>query len=260
MSQGTIRFEYQDSIGWITVENPKKLNAISLKMWSELDTVLAAMPENCRCIVLRGDGERAFVSGADISEFAERRRSSDDVRSYDEAADAAMRRLHEMPQPTVAMISGYCLGGGVALALSCDVRIAADNSQFAIPAARLGLGYGASGLKKLLDAVGTPSAIDIMASARRIGAEEAWHMGLVNQICAANHLKTVIEDYVTMIARNAPLTVRAAKRTIRELSTIHSAVNLDLCARFAAECFASEDYLEGARAFMEKREPRFTGR
>ena len=233
---------------------------MSLRMWRELDEVLREIGDEVRCIVVQGAGERAFVSGADISEFAERRRSPQDVAAYDDTADSAMARLQDMPQPTIAMICGYCLGGGVALALSCDIRLASDTSEFGVPAARLGLGYGAPGLKKLLDAVSVPVATDIMVSARRIAAAEAYQIGLVNRLWPAEALGREVEAYAAAIARNAPLTVRAAKRTIKELARVNPDADLDLCRRLAAECFASDDYLEGARAFMEKREPHFSGR
>lgn len=259
MSEGRIGFEQRSSIGWITVDNPAKRNAVSLRMWEQLGSLLDGVGADVRCLVVRGAGDKAFVSGADISEFAEMRRAPEDVAAYDDAADSAMAKLHEMPQPTVAMISGYCLGGGVALALSCDVRLAAEDSQFAVPAARLGLGYGAAGLKKLLDAVSVPVATDIMVSARRLDAAEALEIGLVNRVFPAEALPEEVEAYAASISANAPLTVRAAKRTIRELAKANPAVDFDLCHRLAAECFASDDYLEGARAFLEKRPPQFKG-
>ena len=260
MGNGRIGLEHKGPVAWITIDNPAKRNAVSLAMWRQLDALLCDVGEDTRCIVVRGAGDKAFVAGADISEFIEQRRSPENVAQYDEAADAAMARLHTMPQPTVAMISGYCIGGGVALSLCCDIRLADDSSQFAVPAARLGLGYSPTGLKQLLDVVSVPVATDIMVSARRYSAAEALAMGLVNRVYPQGALAHEVEDYAAAVARNAPLTVRAAKRTIKELARTNPAADLDLCHGLAAACFASQDYLEGVNAFMEKREPQFSGR
>lgn len=260
MENGRLAVERRGMVAWITIDNPSRRNAMSLDMWRQLKKILDEVGDDTRCIVLRGAGDKAFVSGADISEFADRRRSQEDVTAYDDAADGAMAKLQDMPQPTVAMISGYCIGGGVALALSCDMRLAADSSQFAVPAARLGLGYGAPGLKKLLDAVSVPTALDIMISARRYSAAEALAVGLVNRLHPAEALEQAVGDYAAAIAENAPLTIRAIKRTIKELTRTNSAADLDLCRRLADQCFASDDYMEGLRAFMEKRSPNFLGR
>ncbi|HKT16242.1 MAG TPA: enoyl-CoA hydratase [Allosphingosinicella sp.] len=256
---GQIRLEYEGLVAWITIDNPDKRNAISLTMWRELNSILHEVKDETRCIVVRGAGDKAFAAGADISEFEGMRRSPEDIAANEEIVDSAMARLSAMPQPTVAMISGYCFGGGVALALCCDVRLAADTSQFAVPAARIGIGYGATGLKNLLETVGVPVAMDIMMSARRYSAAEAVAAGLVNRVYPVADLAQEVKIYSSSIASNAPLTVRATKRMIRELTRVGPHVDLDLCNRLAAECFASDDFLEGARAFMEKRAPRFSG-
>lgn len=245
-------------VAWITISNIEKHNAMSLQMWRDLDAALIKVPDESRCIVVRGAGEKAFVSGADISEFAGQRRSPEDVTAYDAYADGAMAHLYDAPQPTIAMISGYCFGGGVALALCCDIRLAAETAEFSVPAARLGLGYGPDGLKKLLDVVSAPVAMDIMFSARRFTAAEALGARLINRTFAAAALEAETRAYAGIIAGNAPLTIRAAKRSIREL-TKSSAADLEYCRALTAQCFNSDDYLEGARAFMEKRRPRFKG-
>lgn len=247
-------------IVWIRIDNPAKRNAVSLAMWQELEQILAHIDEDVRCVVLRGEGEQAFVSGADISEFAGRRRTPEDVAAYDEAADRAMARLYGLAQPTVAMISGYCIGGGMALALSCDIRLASSSAQFAIPAARLGLGYGVMHIKHLLDVAGASNAMDMLASADRYSADEALRMGLVNRIFAIERFNETVGAYVEQIAANAPLTIRAAKHTIRDLVRLPSDTDLAGSEAMIVQCFESDDYAEGIRAFMEKRAPKFLGR
>ncbi|WP_197277805.1 enoyl-CoA hydratase [Novosphingobium sp. KN65.2] len=262
MSDDKLLVEREGPLAWITFNNPAKHNAISLDMWRALGRALEGIAQDreVRCILLRGAGERAFVSGADISEFAGQRRSPKDVAAYDEAADHALGLLQSTPQPSVAMISGYCFGGGVAIALSCDIRIAGSDALFSVPAARLGLGYGWLGTRKLLDVVGPAWAADMLFSARRYGATEALAMGLITQFHPVAELQAQVGAYASTIAENAPLTIQAAKTIIKELSRPSGNADLALCDRLVAECFASEDYAEGAQAFAAKRKPRFVGR
>lgn len=259
MSQGDIILTEAGPIVWLTVSNPAKHNAMSLAMWLRLAALLSDLPAQARCLVLRGAGSRAFMSGADISEFGERRRSPDDVLAYDRAADTAMDLLEHCSIPTVAMIAGYCFGGGVATALSCDVRLAADDAVFAIPAARLGLGYSWQCVKRLVDTVGGPVATDVLISGRRMGADEALRTGLASALHPATGLEAATLDYAQAVSSNAPLTIRAARRTIRELRRVDRAPDLALCKRLITECFASSDYAEGMAAFMARRDPVFNG-
>ncbi|GAB3761534.1 enoyl-CoA hydratase [Ramlibacter monticola] len=250
------------AIGWITFDNQARRNAMSLAMWKglyEAVSAFAADPE-VRVIVLKGAGDKAFVSGADISEFEEKRSSEQTVRAYDEVAHAATHALSEVNKPTIAMIRGFCVGGGVAIALSCDLRIASADSVFAVPAAKLGLGYAFEGVRKLVDVVGPSFAREIFYTARQFAAEEAAAMGLVNRLVPVDGLESYVRDCAATIAANAPLTVASIKTLVAQALKDESERDARLCREVVARCFASADYVEGRTAFMEKRKPKFTGR
>ncbi len=250
----------EGAIGWLVFNNPERRNAVSLDMWEAIPRVLddfGADPA-IRVVVLTGAGDKAFVSGADISQFEKERSSAEAVKRYDEIGERAQSRLANYEKPLLAMIRGYCLGGGVGIASACDLRIAADDARFGIPAAKMGLGYRASSMKKLVDIVGKPAALEIMLTARQFSAAEALQIGLVQKVVPAAELQTATRAYCEMIAANAPLTIRTAKRVIAEvMKTTYDAA---ACDRWVKECFESEDYSEGRRAFMEKRKPVFKGR
>jgi enoyl-CoA hydratase/carnithine racemase len=250
------------AIGWITFDNQARRNAMSLAMWQGLSEAVTAFgrdPE-VRVIVLKGAGDKAFVSGADISEFEEKRSSEETVRAYDEVAHAATDALTEVNKPTIAMIRGFCVGGGVSIALSCDMRIAAEGSVFAVPAAKLGLGYALEGVRKLVDVVGPSFAREIFYTARQFAVEEAAAMGLVNRVVPVEDLESYVRDYAATIAGNAPLTVASIKTLVAQALKDESERDAQLCREVVARCFASADYVEGRTAFMEKRKPRFQGR
>ncbi len=253
--------EKDGSIGRLIFNNPKRHNAVSLDMWQAVAQIIDDFERDdaIRVIVVSGAGGRAFVSGADISEFKEKRASEEAAAAYSKISEGARQRLQDTPKPTIAMISGYCIGGGVGTALACDMRIAADGSRFGIPAAKLGLGYGYDGIRRLIDLVGPACAREIFYTARQFSAEEALRMGLVNQVVPANSLESYVTDYCQMIAANAPLTVRSVKAIVREAMKDDRERDLALCQRMVDECFASEDYAEGRTAFMEKRKPMFKG-
>jgi enoyl-CoA hydratase/carnithine racemase len=252
----------ESGVGWMIFNNPERRNAVSLEMWDGMSRILQRFEadDDVRVIVLAGAGDKAFVSGADISQFEKQRSSPDAIAEYDAVAGEAQRRLQAIGKPTMAMIRGYCIGGGLGIAIGCDLRIAADDSKFGVPATRLGLGYGAAGVKKLMDLVGPAYAKEIFYTAHHFNAEEAWRMGLINRVVPTADLAATVQSYCDTIAVNAPLTMRAVKIAVEEMSKPAPDVDHARCDAAVRACFASEDYIEGRRAFMEKRKPQFKGK
>jgi len=246
----------------VRFNNPEKHNALSVDMWEAVPKLLdkAAGDDTVRMVVFSGEGERAFVSGADISQFEDMRAAKAAVKGYESMAEAALQGIHEFEKPTLACIRGYCIGGGVNVAISCDIRIASADSVFSIPATRLGLGYRFSAMKNLTDLVGPGFAKDIFFTARRLDAAEALRIGLINRLAEPDKLEELLAEYTKAITTGAPLTIKAGKRIIREVLQPDSEIDMALCRRLILDCFESEDYIEGRRAFMEKRKPVFKGK
>ena len=251
----------EDGIGWMIFNNPARHNALSLEMWQGIGDILEHFSNNSdvRVVIMRGAGGKAFVSGADISEFDEKRANAEQRRSYGQIAGRATRWLAKIEKPLIGLIEGYCIGGGLATALAADIRFATPDSKFGIPAAKLGLGYEYDGLAKLARIVGPSRARDIMFSARFMEAQEAKEMGLVNFISSREDIEAECLAYAKRIADNAPLTVQAAKAAVNTFELGGNADDLDRVKEMVDGCFNSEDYKEGRRAFSEKRTPRFTG-
>lgn len=249
-------------VATLTFNNPEKRNALSSEIRTALPGALRALQSDpdVRVVVLRGAGDKAFVSGADISEFGDQRTSPEARAAYDRASAESGRAWAELGKPIIAMIRGFCIGGGLLTALQADIRIAADDGQFGVPAARLGLGYPLRGVEALAGVVGASWAAEILFSARRLTAAEALHIGLVNRVVPVDQLADQTYELARTIAANAPLTVAAVKAALQELRRPDAQRDGGRVAAMVEACFRSEDYREGQRAFAERRPPTFRGR
>lgn len=249
----------QGHVGHVVFSNPSKFNAVNYQMWCDLPVAMAqfAQDPDVRLIVLSGAGEKAFVSGADISQFDTQRTGGDAANTYNQASEAGYAAVLDCPKPTVAKIRGVCMGGGLGLALNCDVRICADDVRFRMPAGRLGLGYAFDGVKRFTEVVGVANTADLFYSARIFGAADALHMGLVKQVTTVGELDAVVDAYAANVCENAPLTLAAAKRALMELRKNPEERDLARVKAMVEACFMSEDYKEGRKAFAEKRPPQF---
>lgn len=259
---GRLHVVKEPPLGWIVFDHPERRNALSVSMWEAIPGAVAALASDpaIRVAILRGAGETAFVSGADISQFEQARSGSADAGAYEDLTARAFRALAEIELPLLAMIHGFCIGGGLAVALTADLRIAAEDALLGIPASRLGLGYGAEGIATLVSLVGPSRAKELLFTARRFGASDALRMGLLNQVVPKDQLEARLREIALEIAANAPLTLRSVKCVVRTLAQDPARRDLAGAEASIRACFESEDYREGVRAFLEKRPPRFEGR
>lgn len=253
--------EKKGGVGWMIFNNPDRRNAVSLEMWEAIGVIMddfARDPE-IRCCVMKGAGDKAFVSGADISQFEKMRNSAAAAAEYDRISADARHQLGTFEKPLIAMIRGYCLGGGLGVAMSADFRIATDESQFGIPAARLSIAYTFENIKRLVELVGPSYAKEILITARRLTAAEAYQIGLINRVVGSGDLEDAVAEFTDAITENAPLSMKASKLIIGEILKDKDERNYALIDEIKKACFDSNDFKEGRQAFMEKRKPVFTG-
>ena len=258
---GEVRIEQDGAIATVVFDHEKRRNAITVAMWEAIPEVVRQLQANdaVRVVVMRGAGSEAFVSGADISEF-EQTRTGNAGRDYDAMTARAFAALQGLEKPLIACIHGFCIGGGAAIALTADLRYAADDALFAVPPARLGLGYHTAGIRALIRVVGFSETADLLFTARRVPASDARHIGLVNEVYAKDLLDEAVDQVAHTIASNAPLTIRSAKMTLQELAKLETERDLDRIRDSIEACYQSDDFKEGVRAFLEKRKAEFKGR
>jgi enoyl-CoA hydratase len=250
------------AIGTLTFNYPEKHNAMSPEMAEAAAAVINDFANDpaIRVVILRGAGTKAFVSGGDISKYEKNRATPEQIEAYNKMSSGFRDALTSIAKPTIAMIRGWCLGGGLAIALRCDMRICTEDAVFSVPAARLGIGYAAESLGQLIELCGPSVAKEILFTARKYSAHEAHRIGLVNHVVQADMLEAFVKQYTDTIADNAPLSIIAAKHVINEYVKDANVRNQALADKAVADCFASADYVEGRRAFMEKRKPVWTGK
>ena len=261
-ADGKMLAEVNDGIGRITFNQPEKHNAMSIKMWLGLDQILDMFADSgdVRVVVLEGAGHKAFVSGADISQFGQQRANAQAQKEYEKLTNAGRAKLASFRKPVLASIRGFCLGGGLGIAMQADLRIASTNSQFGIPAARIGIAYGFDMVRKLVSIVGPAHARMLLYTGQRIDSAAAERIGLINKVVPDNELLNTVAELSKTIANNAPLSLWASKLAVSEATKSYSERNMEAVQKAVAACFDSTDYYEGRTAFMEKRTPRFQGR
>lgn len=262
MSAGKLTVDKRGAVGWIVFDQPGKRNAINGAMWRGIPEAMARFDADAevRCVAFRGAGTEAFAAGADISEFEKNRAGRGEVSEYDGLLDRVLHSIQDSPKPSVAMIHGFCMGGGLEVALACDLRYCGTSAQFAIPAAKLGIAYNVEGHKRLLETVGHARAREIMFLGRRYGADEALAMGLVHRVLPDAELEAHVGHVIGTLLENAPLAIANSKTILEEFAKASGAPDEERMRAAIERCAKSEDYQEGRRAFMDKRKPRFTGK
>jgi enoyl-CoA hydratase len=261
-ADGTILMSAAEGVGVVTFNNPAKRNAMSIEMWDGLGSALIELRDDpdIRVVIMTGAGDKAFMSGADISQFEKNRHNAQASEEYGKRSDAQRALLADYPKPTIACIRGFCLGGGMQIAMLADIRMAAENSQFGIPAVKLGIAYGYEGLNHLVSLVGPSWARLLLYTGMRIDSAEALRIGLVDRVVSDAELWNATTEIARTISGNAPLAVQAAKITIAQVLKDPDQRDMAAIKAIGTACMDSEDFREGRRAFMDKRKPRFTGR
>ena len=259
---GKMMSHSEGSVGWMIFDQQAKYNAVTYDMRRAIPDILEKFEndDEVRIVIVAGAGDKAFISGSDVSQFGEKRSSKDMIKLYDEASEQANSAMQDFPKPLIAMIQGYCLGAGVLTAMLCDFRIAADNSVFGLPPAKLGLGFGFGGVDNLVKLIGPAYASEMLFTGNRYTAEQAMKMGLVNEIVPHTELEQTVVESAEIIALNAPLTIKLLKTSIQNTQLDESQRDMQKVQAQIDACFESEDYQEGRKAFMEKRRPNFKGR
>lgn len=262
MSAGKLRVEKRGAVGWIVFDQPEKRNAINASMWRGIPEAMARFDADAevRCVAFRGAGSEAFAAGADISEFEQTRSSNAAVNQYDGLLDRVLHSIQGSRKPSVALIHGFCMGGGLEVALACDLRYCGTSAQFAIPAAKLGIAYNIEGHKRLLETVGHARAREIMFLGRRYDAAEALAMGLVQRVLPDAELDAYVDGVIKTLLANSPLAIANSKTILEEYVKSSGEADATRMLEAMARCASSQDYDEGRRAFMEKRKPQFKGR